>query len=301
VPAKTVIENQQVYVVTDTVAQLPADVVQQLGIEVVPAAVIHCDGRDFIDGVDITPADAYRLLAQNPSEFRTASIPQQYFSDAFIKLSAITQQILCITLSSKLSSVYQVALQASQETTDRIPDLTIRVVDSLSASGGQGLTVLTAARFAAAGHDIDAATAIAEEVRENAECLFVLDTLTEIHRSGRIPKVAAQAVGILNVKPVLRLFRDGKVHFVALARNRRKGLRRILDLAAERTHGELVDVMIGHTAVPDEAEALKNSVRDKLNCHGIFVSEFSPVMGYAIGPGVLGIAFCPHLDAESQT
>ena len=288
---------QQVCIVTDTVAQLTEGVAQKYSVRIVPAATIHCDGRVFTDGVDITPSEAYRLLAQNPAVFTTAAIPQHYYGEVFQDLSGSVNQIFCTTVSSKLSAGYEAALRAAKELMEINPGLKIEVFDSLNAAGGEGLIALAAARAAAGGSDLDAVIAAAEQARENAECFFVFDTLAEIYRSGRIPKVAARAVNVLSVKPMFGICRDGKVHFTGLARSRAKGVKRILEMTRERVENRLIDVIVEHTATPEGAEQLKSQAEREFNCREIFVSEFSPVMGYATGPGVLGIAFCPVPDA----
>lgn len=287
---------QQVRIVTDTVAQLIEEVTQRYSVTVVPAATIHCDGRIFTDGVDITPSEAYQLLAQNPKMFTTAAIPQHYYGEAFESLSSDVNQIFCTTVSSKLSAGYDAALRAAKELTKDKPNLRIEVFDSLNAAGGEGLIALAAARAAAEGLDLDAVIKAAEKARENAECLFVFDTLAEIYRSGRIPKVAALAANALSVKPMFSINRDGKVHFAGLARSRKKGVKRIIEITREIAGNHPIDVIVEHTSIPEDAEKLKSQVEEEFNCREIFVSEFSPVMGYAIGPGLLGIAFCPVPD-----
>ena len=291
---------QRVRIVTDTVAQLTEEIIQRFWIKVVPAATIFCDGRTFVDGVDISPAEAYQLLAQNPSQFTTAATPPDYFSKAFEELSNTVKEILCITVSSKLSAVYNTAVVAGEQVTEKAPELRIRVFDSMSASGGEGLIAFAAARAAAAGLDLDGVTAVAEEARQNSECLFVFDTLRDAYRTGRIPKVASQAAAILSVRPLCRIGRDGKVHFIGLARSRAKGVQRMFEIARERVGDMPIYVMVMHTAALADAERLKARVETEFNCREVFVSEFSPVMGYATGPGVLGIALCPEFDIAKQ-
>lgn len=291
---------QRVRIVTDTVAQLTEEVIQRHWIKVVPAATIFCDGRTFVDGVDISAAEAYRLLAQNPSQFTTAAIPPGYFSKAFEELSGTVKEILCITVSSKLSAVYNTAVMAGEQTKEKAPGLKIQVFDSMSASGGEGLIVLAAARAAAVGLDLDGVTAVAEKAREISECLFVFDTLRDVYCTGRIPKVASQVAGILSVRLLCRIYRDGRVHFIGLARSREKGVQRIVEMARERVGDMPSYAVVVHTAALADAEKLKARVERGFNCREVFVSEFSPVMGYATGPGVLGIALCPEFDIAKQ-
>ena len=283
---------QRVRIVTDTVAQLTKEIMQRHWIEVVPAATIFCDGRTFTDGVDINAAEAYELLAQNPSHFSTAAIPSHYFSEAFEKLSNTTKEILCITLSSKLSAVYNTAVIAAEQMREIAPELRIQVFDSLNVGGAEGLITLAAARAAAEGMDLDGVTRVAERARESAECLFVFDTLRDTYRTGRVPKVVSDAASRLSVRPLCHVHQDGKVYVIGLTRSRKKGVERIIKMARERIGDAPVHLVVMHTAALTDAEDLKARVERDFDCRGVFISEFSPVMGYSTGPGVLGIAFC---------
>ncbi|MFH1087445.1 MAG: DegV family protein [Chloroflexota bacterium] len=178
---------------------------------------------------NITLAEVYKLLAEDPEEFKTSAIAPEYFVRAFEDLSKTVDEILCVTVSSKLSAGYNNAVIAGKEAMDKMPGLRVRVLDSLSASGGEGLIALAAARSASRGLDLDAVAAAAEQARQYADCLFVFDTLRYVYRTGRMPKVVSQVAGGLGVKPLVQVRGDGKVHFVALFRSREKALERALE------------------------------------------------------------------------
>lgn len=291
---------QTVGIVTDTVAQLTEDVAQRYSVKVVPASIIYCDGRTYVDGVDISPAEAYNLLAQNPSQFNTSAITPDHFSKAYEEISKTVKEIICITISSKMSAVYNSAVMASEQILEKAPELKIRVFDSMTAAGSEGLIVLAAARAAARGLDLNRVTEVAERAREESESLFVLDTLRYIYRTGRIPKVVSQGAGAFGVRPLCRIGRDGTVHLIGLSRSREKGIQRIMEMARERLGDMSINVVIMHTSALVDAERLRAQVEREFNCHDIFISEFSPAMGYATGPGVLGIATCPEFDVTKR-
>lgn len=287
---------QNVRIVTDTAAQLTEELIRRHRIKVVPAATVFCNGKTFVDGVDISPAEAYQLLAQNPSQFTTAAISPDYFSKAFEELSNFVKEILCITISSKISGVYTNAVMAGEQMREKTPGFKIRIFDSMNAAGGEGLIALAAARAAARGLNLDEVTAVADKAQKNSECLFVVDTLRDAYRTGRIPKVASQVAGILNVRPLCRIYRDGEVHYIGVTRSRRKGMQRIIEMARERVGDTPIYAMVMHTAALADAEKLQAWVRSEFNCCEVTISEFSAAMGYATGPGVLGIALCPEFD-----
>lgn len=285
---------QRVGIITDTTAQLTPEVIEKYGVTVVPTATIHCNGKAFVDGIDITPAQAYEMLAQNPTEFRTAAISADYFIKAYLEMGKRFGEVICITISSNLSAEHQSAVLAIDLIKDAAPGLDVKVFDSLNVAGGEGLIALATAKAAFRGLGIEEVTGVAEKARENVECFFVFNTTKHIYRSGRVPKMASQVGSALGVKPICRIGRDGKVHFIGVARSRNKGLERMLASAMEVAGERPVNVMVIHSAAVEEAEALKGRVESEFNCVELLVSEFSPVMGYAIGPGLLGMAFYPQ-------
>lgn len=124
-----------VRIITDTISQLPSGLAKEYSIEVIPAATVVCDGKVLTDGVDLTLSAAFALLEQNPRQWVTAAITPSYFVTAFDELSELTNDILCITASSKLTTVYNSAILATAATSKKRPGLQLRVFDSMNASG----------------------------------------------------------------------------------------------------------------------------------------------------------------------
>lgn len=281
-----------VRVVTDTIAQVPAEVAKEYMVEVVPAATAVCDGKVLTDGVDLTLQVAYDCLARNPRGWLTSAISPRYFASVFDKLAESTSDVVCVTVSSKLSAVYNVATIAAEQAMNDRHGLRVWVVDSLSAAGGEGLISLAAARAAMEGKSIDEVVSAAESARSRTHCMFVFDTIKFVYRTGRVPKIVGEAGDRLGVRPIARIGQDGKVHFVTLSRSRAKGVEQIMKTLRESDGYKPVDAVVVHTAAAADAEALKARVEGEFECRSIFVSEFSPIMGYATGPGVLGVAVC---------
>ena len=287
---------KQVGIVTDTFAQLTQDVIQEWGIKVVPAATINCDGRTFVDGVDIDIAGAFRLLAADPEKFTTSAIPPTFFIQAFEEMARTTRQIFCVTASSKLTSGFSSAKLAATLTQQKTEGLRIQVFDSMNAAGGEGLVALTAAKASAKGLNLDEVFGLAQKAHHDLLCYFVFDTLSYTYRTGRIPKIAAQGGDILRVKPLVRIGVDGKVRVIGLVRDRDRGVQRIKEIIMKTVGKKSVYVVVMHAAALNDALELRSQLLAEFNCREIMVSEFSPVMGYATGPGVLGIAACPEYD-----
>ena len=129
----------------------------------------------------------------------------------------------------------------------------------------------------------------AEEMRDKVSVVVLLDTMRHVYRSGRIPKVAAQVGSILNIRPIFTV--SGAVHFTGAVRNREHGINRILQMMKDKVGQNPVHVAVMHAYALNEAERLKERVSSEFNCAELWLTEFSPVMGYATGTGTLAVAF----------
>jgi DegV family protein with EDD domain len=185
--------------------------------------------------------------------------------------------------------MFNMANNARELARTELPGTVIEVMDTFSATPSQGLVALAAARAADEDRDLPAVRQTAEIVRDKVEALILLDTIRHVYRSGRIPKVASQIGSVLNIRPILTV--HGEVHFVGMVRSREQGIEHILQMAREKIGGRPVHMAVTHAYAADEAERLKERVSAEFNCINIWLSEFSPIMGYATGTGTVGIAF----------
>ncbi len=274
---------------TDSIASLTPEIVKQYRLRIVPIN-IYFDGKVYRDGVDITPSEAYRLLEEAPDLFATSAASAGEYLEAYQELSAQSQAILCITLSSGLSTLCNMARLAKEEAKDKLPGTTIEVMDSKTAAGGEGLVALAAARAAAEGKDLAEVIKIAEVVRDRVNVIGLMKTVRHVHRTGRIPKLAARAASIINIKPIFTIT-GGVVRFAGLARTREHGVKRVLNIMRKKVGTRPVHVIVSHANVPDEGERLKERISSEFNCAELWLTDFSPVMGYATGRGTLAVAF----------
>jgi DegV family protein with EDD domain len=185
--------------------------------------------------------------------------------------------------------MFNVAGDARELARRELPGTTIEVMDSQSATPSEGMIALAAARAAEEGRDLTAVKSVAEDVRGKVQALVLLDTIKHVYRSGRIPRFASRLGSALNIRPVLTL--KGAVHFSGMVRSRAQGIERILRMARERAGDRPVHMAVFHAYAPEEAEKLMGRVLAEFNCVDMWLSEFSPVMGYACGTGTVGMAF----------
>ena len=275
----------KVVVVTDSSATVPDELAQELGIRVVPI-LLNMDGHTYRDGMDITPGDVYRWLRANKHLPTTAAPSVGDFLRVYAEIAQEASGIVSIHLPPELSATYAVASTSSQ----LVDDVQIRIVDSQSVAMGQGFVAIEAARAAAAGANLDAVVARAEQVARQVHVFATLDTLEYLRRGGRIGGAAALAGTLLQIKPMVYVA-GGTVNPLAKPRTMSRAIRLMLDELARAAEHAPLHAAILHADAPDEAEELRQRVEASFDCAELYITEFTPVMGVHAGPGVLGIAF----------
>ena len=279
----------KVAVITDSVACLTKGLVEQYGIRIAPINLYFGD-KVYRDWVDITPDEAYKLFLKDPDAFKTSGVNPSEWMEACREASRETDSIICITLSSKLSMVYDSVLGAEKRLEKEIPGLSIAVVDSETVTATEGFVALAAARAAEEGKSLPEVVEAAEMVKKKVAMVVFLDTIRHIYRTGRIPKIAALAGSVLNIRPMLTVT-GGVVKFMGVVRSRERGIKRMLKKMRDRVGNNPVHVAVMHAFAREEGEKLKEQVAAEFNCVELWLTGFSPVMGYATGTGTLALAF----------
>ena len=278
-----------VAIVVDSIACLTSEMVEQHGIRVLPLN-FYVGDKIYRDWVDVTPSQAYELFLKDPDSFKTSSVSPGECLEAFGEIGQKVNEIFCVTVSAKISAVYTAAIEAREQVKDQLPKTTIEIMDSETVAAAEGFIALAAARAASEGKSLAEVMEVAEVVKRRVYFYIYLDTVRHVYRSGRIPKMASQAGSILNIKPILTTA-SGVLHFAGIVRSKKVGIERLLKIMREKTGSKPVHVAVTHAYASDDAEALKERIATEFNCDEIWISEFSPLMGYACGTGTLGVAF----------
>jgi len=263
--------------------------VEQYGIRILPIS-FYSGGKVYKDWVDITPSEAYQLFLKEPHSFKTSAVAPADCLEVYREASKQMKDVLCITASSKLSAVYNVAQGAKEQVKAELTQTSIEVLDSQTATAAEGFVVLAAARAAAEGKSLAEVVKAAEEVRDRVSLIAVLDTVRYVYRSGRIPKIAASVSSMLNIRPLFTIS-SGVVRFKGVVRSKERGIDRLFKIMRDRVRTNGVHVAVMHAYAVDEAERLKERVSSEFNCAELWLTELSPIMGYACGTGTLGFAF----------
>ena len=284
----TSLSSKQVAIITDSVACLNREQVQRYAIGIVPLNIVY-DGKAYKDWVDITPKEAYEFFLKNPNVFSTSTPTPVDFLQAYRKAAQQANNILYISLSTKLSTTNNTAIIAIDYAKKELPGVTIKVMDSRTATAAEGFIVLAAAQAAEDNKSLAEVIIVAEKMRDKVNNLVLLDTILHVYRSGRVPRIASEVGSMFHIHPLLSV--SGGVNFIGVARNRQKGIELLLRKTREKVDKKPIHIAVLHAYAPEEAEKLKKRVAAEFDCREIWISEFSPIMGYACGTGTLGLAF----------
>ncbi len=274
----------KVAVITDSACDLPEDLVASANITVVPLTIRFGDDS-YLDGKEISIAQFWERCRSSAALPETSAPSPGAFREAYLAAKANgADGVVCITLSSKVSATYQSALAGADALDGEIP---VNVLDSTTATMGQGLITLAAAQAAQAGADLETVTALASGLREKSHVIGVVDTLDHLQRGGRIGAAAALVGSMLSIKPVLEV-RNGEVGKGTSQRTRGRSL----DYLIKNVHeaGPLSRLSVVHAEASD-VDVLLSGLADVPLQHPLVVSILGPVVGTHTGPGTIAVCY----------
>jgi DegV family protein with EDD domain len=272
-----------VRVVTDSACDLPPEVCEQLGIEVVPLTIRFGD-REYVDRKELTTEAFWQQLEKASVLPETAAPSVGAFEEAFRALHADgADGIVCVNLSAQLSATMQSA-QVAAKALDGL--CAIEVIDSETASMGIGNLVLHAARRAADGADVETIASEVADRRRRQRLFATLDTLEYLKKGGRIGGARALLGSMLSIKPIISVV-DGAVEEAGKVRTRSKALQFIVDKIPE---GNVESICVLHSAAAD-LDAFLDKVQPKVPGAEMIVGRIGPVVGVHVGPGAIGLTW----------
>ena len=269
-----------VRIVTDSVADLPPQVANELGITVIPLNVRFGE-EVYRDGIDLTAEQFYDKLRQSKIPPVTSVPSPAAFAEAYDKLAKETGEILTIIVSAKLSGTYDVAVQSIGLMKRQCR---VEVVDSQWAVMGEGLIVITAARAAQAGASFGEVINIVHRNMKRVDFCAAFDTLEYLKRGGRIGAAQALLGSMLNINPMITM-REGVVQPAGRERSRAKVIDHLYRFAM--SYPRIEEMAIEDAAAPDDAEMLAERLGAKFPKERIFRSRTSPVISTHTGPGLV--------------
>lgn len=276
----------RVRIVTDSASDLPGSVVAELGIEVVPLTVRF--GRDVLGEQDLSPAAFWKRCAQSAVLPETAAPAPGLFTQAFSRAAENgASGVVCVTISGALSGTFDAARAGAAALPEGIP---VRVIDSRSATMGEGLTVMAAARMAAAGQGVEEVATRVGALVPRTRVYGALGGLDHLKKGGRIGGAQAFLGSLLAIKPIIEV-RDGKVEAESRQRTRARSLDYLVDKV--RQHSPIEHLAVMHGDAGDLGDLLSR-IRDALPGQDVLVGDLGPVVGAHTGPGTIGVTFHAH-------
>lgn len=280
----------RIAVVTDSLASLPEELINQYDIKVAPQVLVWGD-ESYLDGVDITPKEFYARLKSSKEMPTTSQATLASFKEIFETLVPEGRPIIALVGSSKLTATMNSAEQAKA----LFPEATIEVIDSLDVAMSMGFQVLAVARAVEAGKSFDEVVALARRARKHTGVMFVVDTLEFLHRGGRIGGAKRLFGTALSLKPLLEV-QEGRVEAVENIRTKTKAYKRLLDVVEERLADQSNVRIAGlHAAAEEDARAVLDEAKNRCNPIETIWSEVTPVIGTHAGPGTVALAYCTDL------
>ena len=275
-------------IVTDCAADLPAEERAELGIIEAPLFIQFPDGE--VNSADLTPDEFYdRLEAMRPEIPSTAQPSSGIFADLYHKI-ADAAQVLSIHVSSGLSGTINSARMGAEQIKEKV----IRVVDTMTLSGGERFQVLAAAKAAKKGWSVESILERLGKIRDNTEVIYTLETLEYLARGGRIGRVQALLGSVLKIKPIIHVDKaDGKYSTVGKTRTIPAALEAIADHLQQTYAEKELWVSVMHGRFNDGAKSLAESLKQRLNVKKLEILRISPVLGVHTGPGIVGAAVVP--------
>lgn len=279
-------------ILTDTSANLPTVWVRRHDITVIPFSF-------FIDGKERTCTDVeefdgktYYDAMRKGLTVTTSQIHPQRYIEYMKPLLERGKDLLFVGMSSGISGSYASAEMAAATLREEYPERTIRLVDTLGASLGEGLVTLRAAELRAKGKTVDETADALLELRRRICQIFTVDDLSYLRRGGRISHVSAVVGAMLNVKPLLKGDEEGRIVSYGKVRGRVRAIKELVDrFAALAVRPELQCVGISHGDCPEDAAYLEKLLRERCAPREILTVCHEPVTGSHVGPGMLSLFF----------
>ena len=272
----------RVRIVTDSTADLPPDVIESLGITVLPL-VIQLGSKKLRDGIDVTARDFSERLMRSTEPPTTSPPSLSQFEETFGELTKGGGEVIAIHVSSKLSQTYRNATRAAAPLLGRSK---IVVIDSQLITVGLGMLVTAAAQSAADGASLDEVVKLVRGMIPRIYIGFFVETLDYLERGGRIGKAQALLGTMLNIKPLL-ILEEGEIVALEKVRTRSKAIEKLVEFISEFTRIERMVIL--HSTTPEDVDLLIEQINLVLPNMNIKTDQYGPVTASHLGPNALGV------------
>lgn len=279
-------------ILTESSCDLSPELAAQADVEVLPLS-FTIDGKNYPHYPDARAypiADFYQRMREGAVAV-TAAANVVELTEAMEAHLKEGQDVLFLCFSSGLSSTRDACAMAAEDLRERYPDRKIYTVDTLAASGGQGLLVLLAGRKRKAGASIEEVRDFAEETKLHVGHWFTVDDLVYLKRGGRVSSAAAVVGTMLNIKPVLHVDNEGHLIPMEKVRGRKAALQALFRHMQETALPNQETVLINHADCLPEAQALAEQIQAAFHPKEVLIADLGPIIGAHTGPGLVTLFF----------
>jgi len=279
-------------IIADTTNDLPVSYAKENQVELIPL-IYEIDGESYGKDKELTPHEFYEKM-RNGSTTKTSAANSEEIRELFERILKEGKDILFMCLSSGISSTVEHAFFAKKELDEEYPDASICVIDSLCASGGQGMLLYHAVENKKKGMNVEENLLALEAIKLNIVHKFTVDDLVYLKRGGRISKTAATIGTLINLKPLLHVDNEGKLVAESKVRGRKKALQQMVKEMGEAM-GSYKDkqdlIIICHADVDDDVNYAAQMIKEMYQPKELVISGVTPTIGAHSGPGTIAIFF----------
>lgn len=282
----------QPIIITDSCSDLPLEYVRKRDLPIL-SFTFNYMGEDRKDdlGQTLSYTDFYNGIREGHMS-TTSQVNSHTYVDFFRPYVELGKPIIYMCFSSALSGSYNNAVMARQMLLEEYPEASISIIDTLSASMGQGLLVHLALELRDQGFGYKEIIEWIENNKRRLAHWFTVDDLEHLRRGGRLSGAAAFIGSILSIKPILHVDSEGRLVPVSKVKGRKKSLKSLLEKMQETAvNPEQQTIFISHGDAPEDANYLANMVRDQLGVKNILINHIGPVIGSHSGPGTVALFF----------
>ena len=281
-------------ILSDSSCNLPESMIDEFGIEIFPLTFM-IDGKQhqsYLKGHTTDLKQFYTMMRDG--KVITTSLPNLDESEKLMRtLLDEGDDLLYLGFSSGLSGTYSAIRLLMDQLASDYPDRKLMAVDTLAASGGEGLLVWHACKHAQAGASIEEVFRWVEENKLHMAHWFTVDDLMFLFRGGRVSRTSAWAGTILNIKPVMHVNDEGHLIPLDKVRGRKKSLDALVDHMDQTGNKPLSDqmVFITHGDCIEDAEYVERKIRERFGVKDVMINYVDPVIGAHSGPGTMALFF----------
>ena len=278
--------HDEIHVVVDSIAAADETVLKDDPRCHVVRLILRHGNHEWIDG-DRPLADMFAMVEKTGKLPTTSQPPIGSIIELFTELAKAGKKVIMLTVDSVLSGTYQTCCLAARQVMDEVKGSDIRIIDSKTAACPISGIAMEILEHTAEGMDIDAAEKMACDMVARTDTFFSINTLDYLQKGGRIGAVGALIGNIFGIRPIVHIDKDGKLEVVDKCRTRKKVLKRIVELAAEKA--PLEAIFVAHAEAEADAYEIKAQMEERFPGVPVMLTGIGAVLAAHLGPGVIGL------------